>query len=438
MGNFRPWSHYQLVVADEGGCEILLETVKHYYSHWQVHQLYRIQQFPDLYRNAWLVGLIPDDHPWKDFYPRAPEYERLADFDGKGHGFDALSFWAVAYDRQCGRTFAGTAEIDGIRNLDDARAEEHRNKLADLACNVLERFRLTVTDLYRFLWELVDLYEEYVDAERYKIAGALREDIFHCFRLVNLLTGETRDQVSDHLGPGKETFRHLWVATKERDYALRILNVTSRGLLGTLQGLGCPDWDFDVSGGDSLLDYCRDQGLGLLPAALSGMEAIDSEEFRQKSRRVLMYTNLKNVLTSFEYLLKTLARGNVDLGNSLTLTPVIEKIFGAEAWYQRFRECVDQGMVSAKSTADFLGKLDSLLQDESFRESADGYWAQHFLLVCLARNGTVHWYPSEDWYYGGAFGSMWNAAVIAMLYAWKFAHTENWTLRAEYFAELST
>ena len=67
-----------------------------------------------------------------------------------------------------------------------------------------------------------------------------------------------------------------------------------------------------------------------------------------------------------------------------------------------------------------------LLADNQLKGSPQGYWAQKFLVMCLARNMTVHSYPSEDSYYGDLFGPMLDAAIIATLYTWKFAKARGW------------
>ena len=63
------------------------------------------------------------------------------------------------------------------------------------------------------------------------------------------------------------------------------------------------------------------------------------------------------------------------------------------------------------------------MADNQLSASPQGYWAQKFLVMCLARNMTVHSYPSEDSYYGDLYGPMLNAAIIATFYTWRIAKT---------------
>ena len=355
--DFRPWSDYRVTVHDSQGNSINRPTVKHYYSYWQVHQLSWIQQYPDLWKNLQLIERIPKDEKVM-FRPSAPSKERLVEFDGKRRSFDALSFWITVYDRERNRTFASVAEVDGFRRLDDVQAAAHRTRLAALARKVMERFQFTTEDLYGFLRKLIELIEDYERKERYKLAEALKSDIFAWERLLMLATGKTLDEVAEELGKtsiyDKQTFRRLDIATKERDYAYNLLNSASEDCGRALQQLGDPLWSFTEADANDLLNYCEQKkGLGVLVTALSGMVAIGDEEYRRNFRREQMYTNLKNVLNSYEYFLKaiahlkTTAQGTRLIVGNETLTTLVGKVMAEETWYQLFSK--RKRLLSAKN-----------------------------------------------------------------------------------------
>ena len=404
-GDFIPWPEYHVSVGDGYGSSFELSTVKHCYSCWQVHQLYYFQRSLNLHR-----------------------------FDGKRDCFNALSFWGTVYRRERDRTFANARPVGAVSRLNDDQVAEYQGRLLEWANKTMERFGLTVQDLYRFLWELIDVHGQYEDAERYKLAEALTQDVFACENLLLVLTGENREQISDRLGSHKRAFRHLSPVTKERDYALDHLNIVAQRCSRALQELGVSDWSFTAMETSALLDYCQGQGLGLVATALSGLMAVGYEEYRQKSRRVLRYTNLKNLLTSYEYLLKSLVGTAHPSVGGKTLTPLILQVMKEERWFNLFdRGRVDpngKSLLTGSSAEQFLSNLGDVLGDEKLQGSADGYWAREFLIACLARNMTVHFYTGDDRYYGDLFGTMLDAVTVGMFYAWKMAQREGWAYSA--------
>ena len=218
-----------------------------------------------------------------------------------------------------------------------------------------------------------------------------------------------------------EHSRHINLLTKERDYALDQLNRVSENCGSALGHLGDSQWSFTEADAIDLLNYCEQAGLGLFITALSGMMAIGDGEYRRNFRRVQRYTNLKNVLTSYEYLLKHLTQNTGLIGGKETLTQLVDKVMANEMWYSLFNAKKQQGILNGTNTQEFLSNLGILLADQQLNGSLQRYWAQKFLVMCLARNMTVHSYPNEDSYYGDLFGPMLDAAIIATFYTWRFA-----------------
>ena len=371
--NFLPWSSYRVPVRHKDGNKFTRTTATHYYSYWQVHQLHFIQQSPDLFKNAWLIEHLREDAPMKDLFPRSPTKERLSSFEGMGRYFDALSFWVTVYSEEHNRTFAGITEENGVRVLGNTQAAAYRRRLFQLGEMVGKRFRLTADDLYVFLRKIIKLYQDYERDEHYKLAEALKRDIFSLEDLIELTTGETRDQIANHLGKpnffDRQTFRHLVPATKERDYATGILKNVARSCNAATQSHGPSSWSFTDEDINRLLDHCEQEGLGLLPSALGGMVSVGDEEYRRNFRRVHRYTNLKNVFNSYEYLLKDLAgKGGQNVGGG-TLTRTVTTVMDQEQWFALFRtsrrDPMGKDLLTADSTTDFLRNLDTLLKPES-------------------------------------------------------------------------
>ena len=421
---FKPWDDYKVKVAELQGHEIKESLAEHYYSYWQVHQLYFIQSWPDLYQNARLLALIPEDKlPLGR--PLAPSNERLVGFDSMGQYFDALSFWITVYRRERNRTFASADVVGRIRTIDESEAVIHRQRMEEQSRMVADSFRLSREDMYEFLHRLIGRYEKYESQERYKMAGDLKRDIFHLERLVEINTGDATNTILDNVNYyDAQTLRRLDSAIRERDLAFRVIFRGSQRCASEIAELGENTWSFTEPEVNELLDYCGEEGLGLIHTAMSGMLASNEEDEQQKFRHVEMYSNLKNVLTSYEYLMKSLGeRGNINV-EGCTLSPAIEKVFSGENWFQKFKD--RRRLARAGTTAEFLDNLDTILNDGDLGDSVDGYWARSFLITLLARNCAVHSYPTEDRYYVESFGHMLHAPIAAMLFTWELAKRRNW------------
>lgn len=422
-GEFRPWADYHVMVDYGDGSRVRMESAEHYYSYWQIHQLYFLQQYPDLYKNVRILSRLPEDDPVRLFRPSAPSRQRLVEFDGRRDYFDALSFWITLHDRERNRAFADACEVDGIRALSDEQFERHLSKLGELALMVVVRFQLNADDLYEFLRSLLSLLDEYDRDERHKISAELTNDIFALERLIRFVTGESRNDVAENLGETSRlvgaTFRHLDPFTKERDYALELIKGVANKGKDELDLLGASDWAFTETDADRLLDYCEGSEIYIVINALGGMVAVGDDERRRNFRQVRRYTQLKNLLTGCEYLFRNLAqKSNVNVRRRADLIRVVANMMEDESWIVEFRRFSRAGMCSVRCTSDLLTQLACLLDNRRLKETLDGYWARQFLVLCLARNGAVHLYPTDARYYGTPFGAMVDSALMSMFYAW--------------------
>lgn len=412
---FQAWTEYKVDGFSLTSQEITpsLISARHYYSYWQVYQLYSVQQA--LRKNE------------------APQYLAI---DAKMRSnFDALSFWITMYRRErqraFARAFANVPDKYGVKRLDDSCYADYRKRLRNHADAVANRFGLGRDGLYRFLHNLVERYESYRKNERYKLADALKQDIFDLQRLIEIRLCDDFDKISGELRriytrDAATTFRHLDISVKERDYACDVIADISDLCCADLEKLGCQDWSFTSADANGLLDYCEQEGLGLLLTALGGMMAVGEEEYSHNFRRVQMYTNLKNALTSYEYLLKSLGeKGGYKVGT--TLGSAIHATMGKQPWFALYIKKVNSTLVRSNSEEEFFCNLEKLQKDcELQQTNKDGYWARIFLITHLARNAAVHLYPKGDRYFADPFGTTLHAVVNATCYTWKLAQSENW------------
>lgn len=429
---YKPWSSYKVPVPYRDGQQFSCSSAEHYYSYWQAHQLYLIQKYPDLYKNRVLLDHISEEDKQRIGRPWSLNLGQLREFKGMAHFFDALSFWITVSGREKARTFAPVHEENQVKRLDDSQFQAYQDRLVADAKLVQARFGLDLDNLYSFLFQLIEIYEDYQKLERYKLSKELRNDIIYLGQFIEILTGVEWEAVPDEIGKrytlwAKQTFRHLDIVAKERDGAYEVLTLIAGKYGDALTKLGIPKPHtrvFSNSEMDELLDYCDREGLSVLFTSLSGMVATESE-YAIKFRRVTRYTNMKNVLTGFEYFLKNLAAKSGKPTDFQTLTPLVQMLMKGEiGWFSQFNANIS--CANAKDATEFLNKLSKLLRDPALVTSEETYWARVFLVTCLARNLTVHMYPEEDEFYSDPFGEMLHAVIFATLYSWQVAKREKW------------
>lgn len=427
FGNYKPWGEYAVPVPDY----VEMPTAIHYYGYWQVHQLYLAQQHPHLYRYAVLVDRLPQDDPARTSWLNFPSKERLREFDGMRARFDALSFWVTLYGRERARTFAGVPEANGTLQIDANAADAHKRRLAGLASMTMDRFGMTASDLYRFMRQLIHLYEGYQQNERYKLARKLRLDILHCGRLVALDGDLEWEQVAERLGEldqfDKRTFRHLLAAAKERDYAVDLLTHAPSTFGSALETFGKSGWPFTETDAHALLDFCEQQGLSLLRTSLSGMIAIGQDERIEKFGRNQTYTNLKNISTGYENFLRIIARKAVNGDLPTGLSGVVRKVMRERSWAKKYDHLWrPRGLLHASSFEEFQSNLNTLLSHEELQGSSEGICAMAFLVTCLGRNFTAHSLPGDDGAFHDVFGRALDGVIVAITYTWLLAGQEGW------------
>ena len=430
LGEYKPWDEYAVPLPDDQ--DLHRPTAKHYYGYWQVHQLHLIQQHPHLYRYAALVDRLPPDDPDRTTWLAFPAKESLREFHGMRPRFDALSFWVTLWGRERARTLAGVPYENGDRQITPTVADCRRRRLAGSTALTMERFELTADDIYPFLRQLIRLYEDYEQNERYKLARKLRYDILHCGRLLELSQDQTWEQVEDRLGQlnyfDRQTFRRLQAPAKERDYAVDVLTHAQGFLTQALRSDDETPWPFTEADANALLDFCEQQGLTLLRTSLSGVKAEGFDEYRVKFTPERTYSNVRNILTGYEGLLKKMPPKGVREKLPPSLTPMVSMLMRGKSWAKKFGRVATEHneLLGASSPEEFRSNLNKLLGRKDLQDSKDGLCAMAFLVTCLARNFTAHSLPDDDGISQEALGKTLDAVVVAIAYTWRLAQEKGW------------
>jgi hypothetical protein len=430
--NYKPWDTYTISIAYGDGLKTSKSIAEHRYSYWQVHQLYHIQQYPDLYKNKRLLDHIPDEIKQRYYLPSAPSQETLREFNGLAPMFDLLSFWITVYERERKRVFALVPPTHQVKKLGERQYQEYLDRLKSDAELVQTRYGKSVNELYQYLSQLLELQSDYRKKERYKLAEELRNDIIFLAHLIELLTNNDWEEVADELGKRstpwtRQNFRYLDLLIKERDEARDILIGVSKKYDNVLKSHSIVrgKLTFPSSDIDEMLDYCKRQSYTVLFTSLGGMTATE-EEYAEKFRPVARYTNLRNILTALEFVMRDFALKAGSTKHRLTLSVVIEAVMKNEAWFSLYEQKDKKKLTSANSEAEFSLHLNQLLHDPDLVQSEETFWARVFLIASLARNLTAHDFPTDDWFYGELYVEMLEAGIYAILYSWQSAKSQGW------------
>jgi hypothetical protein len=279
LNNYQSWDSYQVVVEHHDDYDVKESAATPYYSYWQVHQLYEIQKYPDLYKNRFLIEHLPDE--FRERCCRALNLELYRSFHGRAPFFDALSFYITMYNREHNRTFALIPEQYRVRTLNAQQYQAYQSRLRAHAESVVAKYSLAEQDLYAFLVNLLDLHHSYLKAERLKLADELENDIVYQARLIAGKTGKEWKEVADELGKippfwSKQAFRHLNPILKERDGARELLLYCMKMYSEEMVKMNVQAPVCSLSEGDldELLAFCEDNGLRIFSFTLDEMIAL--------------------------------------------------------------------------------------------------------------------------------------------------------------------
>ena len=421
LNNYRPWDSYRVVVEHHDNYDVRESAATHYYSYWQVHQLYEIQKYPDLYENRFLIDNLPDEFKKKHRLPRALNLKSYRSFHGYAHLFDALSFYITMYDRERKRTFAQIPEQYGVRTLDVKQYEEYLRRLSAHAKFVADKYCLKEHDLYTFLVRLLNLHSDYQRAERLKLARELEKDIDFLAKFIAGVTGQSFDEIAEEVGKRnplvKREFRHLDRAVQVLDYAQdtfeRLMNDYNKGF---------PGFNISITEIDGLLKFIEASGLFIIPYAIFDTdEALNNP---RAFRRTSLYMGMKNLTTGLECLIREIAKKIPNATGSIkTLDSLIQMVFSE--WHKDFQRERGRKPIP-KQPSDFIRNIINIHNDPFLDQQTHGGIIRVFLTAYWARNLTAHHYTLEDELYGDLYSKVYRAIYYAMLYTWKYAMQKGW------------
>jgi hypothetical protein len=405
--NFKPWDSYNFVVKNSEGIETTRSMAEHFYSYWQVHQLYKIQSFPDLYENVPLLNLIPDELKKQHYLPRALNKEIYRDFENKAHLFDALSFFIVVYNREKERTFANATIEDGIQQLTAPQFEQWVKNIKKHSQFVTTRFNLSEKDILDFIVFLLEKKNKYEDNEKIKLSREIVQDIHYCTMLIDGLANKDIVKIAEELG--KTSF---WIAESLLNVNLNLryanrakvaLKACYEQYKGEFTSKGFKEEDIN-----EIVKYCLNNDLIILLYSLDQSVFIGDEIYLEdtNTRREI---SIRNLSTSFEYFLGIIS-GN--FGQD-TLKGLIQNVFSGEVWLQEFMDTTSPQKGWNVHT-DFAS-YDTNYKRAMAKTNLD---LRNIILAYIARNLFVHSFPPDMWVFRDIYGEFFSAVKYSIINAW--------------------
>ena len=422
---FRPWNKYPKVQFQFQRAKIRETIVEHYYGYWQIHQLYFLQQYPDLFRNYSLIKSLTKKKRAKyNWYPRAFNKEIYKTFRKNGTAFvpiyDSLSFFFTLYYRERERNFAKAQEKYNVKQLDENEYEDLKKAQKNNAQFVCLKFGVTEETLINYIHNLLELRAEYIKSEKNKLTTLIDFDISVLYSWIWALTGKTWEEVSQELkfNFDKIDFLKIDFETKRFYDSKMILERHFSGLT---------KWNLTPSPPESysneILIFCQKNGLDIFLHYLP--EFVATQEETRKFLPQTRYTNLKNLTNFFEYFLKALAvKAKADSTGTMNrvMQNVLSKSVKADkSWLT--------GYTSVKKDANSFQELLQNLQSAkalSNQNNTDKEISKTIIITFLARNFTTHNYTQEDQFYFELFGELSSAVFLSIFYFWHLAKIEGW------------
>jgi hypothetical protein len=268
-GDFEPWDSFRVEIESPTIGNYKVSSVQHYYHYWQVYQVHQIQKrYPVFAKYAWNIQNLSEEARKQISFLKPQDSDPVATLYGRAEYFDALSFYIELHHAEEQRAFAPVPTIDGLKQLSDEQLRDYQSRLGNHARFVLQRYGLTVEELYQFLVYVLNLHTEYQRDERIKLADKLEQDILYLTRFIVDLTNQSFDEIEEKVGRQasvwtKKKFRHLDRALAVQDYARETFERLMSGYNRNFRNLNISLADID-----RLLRFVEEKGVFIIPYAI--------------------------------------------------------------------------------------------------------------------------------------------------------------------------
>ncbi len=415
---YKPWD--TCVISLEGvGREVCQPTATHFYHYWQIYELYQVRkQQKGMYRDN---VLLPELGPTRT--------DPLA----LSVLFDAVSYFQHLYQSQRSLLFQGVqADEDGWISLDETRQDDLEQAAQRYAADSMQMYELDQNALYSGLRRMMDLHASYKEADRARLAEALKADLWRTVEFIYSAFGAPTEEIAERAGTIRgyaSNYLELLFPNRRQETQSKSLNI----LRSLAQEYNARASDYSMSDDDleNLLAYTESSNLAWFEYVVTELNRSHFELHSWYAAETFLH--LKALASFPESLMRTLVLRNADtitqgsfqkqrnpgMGNLNclmfgNLRPSILKHYNdANHW-------------NAQESAKFVSNLSHLVALISAATSGEAYLGINLALATLLRNFTSHLVVEDPAMLRGQYVRCVRAILAAAFSAWKSAEKKGW------------
>lgn len=392
-----------------------MPTATHFYHYWQIYELYDVRRrHKGMYRDN---VVLPR--------PDGAVFSLL----------EATSYFQHLYQlRRASETDQIQPDQDGMILLDQSQRQTLDQAAGQYAAETLQRYELNEAVLYAGLRGMMALHVAYEEADRFRLAEALKTDLWRAMQLVHFSLGSPTEAIAEQAGRVCGFVRNylelLFPNRREqvRSKALRIL----RNLVDE-HNAEAPDFLMSDSDLQELINYIEATDLAWFEYV---MVELNTAFFASHSWRTAeTFLHLKALASFPESFLKALILNEADPSTKTTLLNqpnpglsfVIGQVFRASfSSLLHQYQTIGQNHWSAVTPTDFATNSQYLISRIASAQTQEGYVGANLALATLLRNFTSHHVVEDPQLLRGHYVRCVRAVLSSAFAAWKAAQHRGW------------
>ena len=419
-GEYKPWDIY-VISLEVAGREVRYPTATHFYHYWQMYELYQVRKRrKGMYRDN---VLLPELGPTHNNDPLALSVL-----------FDAVSYFQHLYQSQRSLLFQGLrADEDDWISLDETQQDDLEQAAQRYADDSVQMYELDQNALYSGLRRIMELHASYEEADRTRLAEALKTDLWRTVEFMHFALGTPTKEIAEQagtIGGYVRNYLELLFPNRRQETRSKSLSV----LRSLVQEYNAQVSNYSMSDGDleNLFAYTESSNLAWFEYVVAGLNRAHFELHSWHTTEIFLH--LKALASFPESLMRTLVLRNADATTRRNFQEQRDPGMGnlnrlvfrglSPSILRHYEQHVNHS--SAQESAEFVRNLSHLVASASAATSEEAYLGANLALATLLRNFTSHLVVEDRTLLRGQYVRCVRAILAAVFSAWKIAETKDW------------